>query len=438
MHSQRLHGVSGNLFGTLKERYHSATHTSRIICATIFVLLLLGILGWLDLATASFKALKHACTTSIYFGKKTNVSPKIIPGAASPFECLQKSGFEWRPFGSNSTWEILAIPEFRTSPSGFQRRCSLVIGSRQTLYKNLPYNVAWGDITRQPRTIFVRTDLVQAFYHRVLPCISVPFVLLTGDHDATIPRQIDQRFEKYLSRKIWDALLRDRRIVHMFIENLDAYAPKVSSLPVGINSAEFPGRDADYIVQHVDISLGILNRPLKALQVDRLRLGPQWEDRARVGDMCLTAWSEFCDSTSTLPGLDFWKLVRSYSFVLCVHGGGVDPNPKAWEALLMGAIPVIQHFPGYASYEGLPVVFGDYWSSDVLSMESMESWRQQLSPYFTDPAKRAEVIRRLKSDFWWDNVEAALQGRLESFQESVTKIAIHWRPGPESGNSTIL
>ena len=31
------------------------------------------------------------------------------------------------------------------------------------------------------------------------------------------------------------------------------------------------------------------------------------------------------------------------AFVLCVSGGGIDPAPKAFEALAAGSIPIIQH-----------------------------------------------------------------------------------------------
>ena len=38
---------------------------------------------------------------------------------------------------------------------------------------------------------------------------------------------------------------------------------------------------------------------------------------------------------------EYLALVASVPFVACVHGGGLDPSPKAWEALLVGTIPII-------------------------------------------------------------------------------------------------
>lgn len=33
---------------------------------------------------------------------------------------------------------------------------------------------------------------------------------------------------------------------------------------------------------------------------------------------------------------EFIKHLEEVPFILCVHGGGVDPSPKAWEAIIAG------------------------------------------------------------------------------------------------------
>ncbi len=45
----------------------------------------------------------------------------------------------------------------------------------------------------------------------------------------------------------------------------------------------------------------------------------------------------------------------------CVHGSGIEPSPKAWEAVLIGCIPIIQHSTLDDAYEKLPVVFIHEW-----------------------------------------------------------------------------
>ena len=117
---------------------------------------------------------------------------------------------------------------------------------------------------------------------------------------------------------------------------------------------------------------------------------------------------------------------------MCVHGGGQDPSPKAWEAMLAGTIPIVQHFPGDQPYRELPVVFVDNWSAAVINETRLRSWLTQLSPYYEDAALRQKVVERLHSKYWWAKVEAVLRGtagnaqKLGSPFESHT-LAIEWR-----------
>ena len=108
---------------------------------------------------------------------------------AAQVQCLLAAGFEWQPFGAGTRGSrVMAVPAAvgnasggcGAGPCGFQRRCDWVIGSRQSLRMVVPWATAWGDIRTQPRTVFVRTDLVMRFAARVLPCISTRFVLLVG------------------------------------------------------------------------------------------------------------------------------------------------------------------------------------------------------------------------------------------------------------------
>jgi hypothetical protein len=61
----------------------------------------------------------------------------------------------------------------------------------------------------------------------------------------------------------------------------------------------------------------------------------------------------FCDvcntSTGALPHAELWQAYGQYKFVFSPHGNGFDCF-RSWEILLMGAIPVIQYFPGAVGY----------------------------------------------------------------------------------------
>jgi len=128
-------------------------------------------------------------------------------------------------------------------------------------WKRIPIETAYGDISLYPKTIFVQVEMLQNFHDHILPCLepSERFVLITGDDDKTVPRQVDTRYiyretlprEKgFFARELnshynfrhttWLSWLDDPRIVHIFVEHLDTHqnSSKVSAIPVGLNPLE--------------------------------------------------------------------------------------------------------------------------------------------------------------------------------------------------------
>lgn len=339
--------------------------------------------------------------------------------------CISKAGLAWHPHPRKKElqWTLMSTPEFHTEPSGFQARCDWVIGSRQSHYHHLPSNVAWGEPNKVPRTIFVRTDLVSFFATEILPCLRRKFALITGDHDATLPRQVDKRYPRYIERNVWQDLLANPLLLHMFAENLDeAGGDKVSGIPLGVNPMEFPNYNGNFLIDKIPMHIPSLSeRPLKMQNVDRQRdphvatdvhghATSQFVERQRVLERCRLNWTDFC-VPRTLSQETFFESLREYPFVKCVHGGGLDPSPKAFEAVLSGTIPIIQHYAGDDAYRELPVVFVDDWEVDTITAEKLAAWRDELAPYYEQRELRADVLHRLSAAYWWGKVESVMEER---------------------------
>lgn len=356
--------------------------------------------------------------------------------------CLAASGFRWLKHVRNQhAAQMMSTPQYHAYPTGFASRCDWVLGTRRTFWGKRKrrkinrntlrktYNLAWRDTSRPPLFVFVRTDLVQRFYFKVMPCLNNQFVLVTGDHDITIPRQVETMYPKFLSRTVYTTLLADDRLIHHFAENLDDIidTSKVTPIPVGINPIEFKGLDADFIIPSIPKLLNITNRPLIMLQVDRIRVGATWNDRLVVKRLCETNWRYICKSARAQPGLTFFRLLSMYPFILCPHGYGLDPSPKAWEGIAFGAVPIIQHFAGDAAYRHLPVVFVDAWIADSISKPMLETWRKRMAPFYENQEIRMQVLRRLKADFWWEKLEEAATIRHKSM---TSYMSLEWRDEP--------
>ena len=96
--------------------------------------------------------------------------------------------------------------------------------------------------------------------------------------------------------------------------------------------------------------------------------------------------------------------------MMCIHGGGLDPNPNLFQSLIARVIPIIAPFPGGSMYKGLPVVVTDgNWSNpDFFSQEYLAKKLDEFAPFFEDSEKRYKVIKRLTMNYWWEKVERVI------------------------------
>ena len=260
-----------------------------------------------------------------------------------------------------------------------------------------------------PNTIFLslrgQRAALRFFVETVLPQITTPFTLVSGSEDATIPNQIDNRMEVFDVQAQEDVttILSHPQLKAWVAENLDdASHAKLHPLPLGMVFNDEP-HVRDLIPTPTPAPL--LERPLKALCGHRIRPGDQWDARRKVSALAEQAWKDWCTQLDTdLSELAFTRLISEHSFVICVEGGGVDPSPKAWLALLYGAIPIIKRSALDGAYKHLPVAFVDDWTTDAICTKRLARWRQDLSPFFDQPALRRSVLKRLSLDYWWDYV----------------------------------
>jgi len=191
---------------------------------------------------------------------------------------------------------------------------------------------------------------------------------------------------------------------HWYAENLEEGGQqRRSPLPLGMT---FPSGMSDGLLPSSPPPL--TQRPLRVFCAHRHREGLQWQRRRLVSDLAEGAWRAFTTTPAVeMPEPAFMAELERHAFVLCAEGGGLDPSPKAWAALLHGAIPVIRDTALAPAYAHLPVVIVDDWQAGALSVRQLARWRDMLLPWFDDPARRVEILHRLSIDYWWQIIAAA-------------------------------
>ena len=336
----------------------------------------------------------------------------------------------WSPLRVQQS-EALYLVQSRRAPSGLASHCDWVVGSRKEHWNQRahPHFTVFGDPSVVPRTVFVQTDELQTFSNAMLPCFPRDhrFVLISGDHDKTTPRQLDLRYAPVLLPDTWEQWQRDPRIAHIFVEHLDVRpSTKVSGIPLGFNPKEL---DPDFALTYAQNIAPISQRPLRALDASRDRFDGrkyvseaaknasppeerQWLERHRAAQACDAA--SWCDKLASVPKHHYLDTIQNYSFVLCAHGGGIDPNPKLFTVLAAGAIPIIRVEPewGFASvYEGWPVVRLEKWAD--ITRAKLEEWRVIHAPAFEDRQLREQLLERLRARYWWKRINSHLPSSLK-------------------------
>lgn len=267
-------------------------------------------------------------------------------------------------------------------------------GLNPALYDNLSPN----------EVIHVCPQALKNFVQKVLPKITVPFILVTNNSDWTIPDDVSQEF---------DILMDNPYLVRWFSQNCVTYNPKLVRIPIGLDYHTLtPTRK-----QHFTWSLpekhswGIKQEPLLQeeflIQLKNYSL-PFWEREikayANFHFLMTTRYGKVdrVDALNTVPKhLVFyepvkcyrdicWRNMVKYAFVLSPHGNGLDCH-RTWEALCLGCIPIVKHSGIDELFENLPVWIVDSWSE--VTEENMKSKINEFR-------QRTFEYRKLEFGYW--------------------------------------
>ena len=266
--------------------------------------------------------------------------------------------------------------------------------------------------TDRPRLIFLslRNPFAAILYfaESVLPLLRHPFILITGSEDITLPLQCDHRWRAFNARE--DQCLQDiashPHLVHWFAENLDwSFSDRLSPLPLGVLP---PPVEEASLVSSTSKPVPLEERELLILCANRIREGPQWEQRSRLREWLVSFnQDQFILPEHECPAAEYAELLRKCSFVVCASGGGWDPCPKLWHALIHGSIPIVKRSSLVNSLsEDLPMWIVDHWRDIDWSQESLLEKRTEILSYYPD---YDQLQTRLSLTFWRKKVESHLE-----------------------------
>lgn len=284
----------------------------------------------------------------------------------------------------------------------------------------LPFLVKFAPAIPRGAVVHVKADHVAAFEATILPCLTAPIVLVTGDADrAQVARHRH--------------LLDHPMIGHWFAQNadLDADHPRLSPIPIGLDNPVYTkfekrlgflvdmlaGRarfdphfsrndtgDQRRFNAAAAVARGAIGRkPLTVLCTfhKNHRIAP---DISGLPDRVAAAaalggkpFSHFV--THRIPQDECWRMHASFAFEASPQGNGMDCF-RTWEALALGTVPIVRRSPLDRLYRahGLPVAIVEDW--EEVTPARLAQWAEDLVPAL-EPA-----LHKLSAGYWTGLIRA--------------------------------
>jgi hypothetical protein len=275
-----------------------------------------------------------------------------------PFHFCAKTRYTFRPAARLSSEPYISGDTFRAHADFL---------FDETTHQLHPKMVHAGDV------IFVQVDKLGTFFGHIHPHIRYPYVLVSHNGDLSTPHP----FAKYLD---------DPKLLAWFGQNVEDYQhPKLISIPIGIRnhhlSLEVKGLVDIYTAQKNEMErdhLLYLNFAVETHVPERSLVLKLFKDMP------------FCFATGRKNYQDYLIDLVHSKFVLSPRGYGVDCF-RTWEALYMGAIPIVKTSALDPLYEGLPVLIVNDWT-EITEEFLHEKWEEM--------NRKEYHLEKLYADYW--------------------------------------
>lgn len=253
-----------------------------------------------------------------------------------------------------------------------------------------------------PVSIYVPSDGLKYFSENILPKLSTPFVLVSGDSDLPINKSS-------LGGNL-ETILRCPLLLAWYAQNRDYDHSKLHSLPIGINIHNLWANPLNWgggfiLPAMQELQLKTIAENAQPLSERIPKIFCNWHfsiDRADRRDCLNRIDHSVCYfQSSPLPVDQTWDLQSKYQFVLSPHGAGLDCH-RTWEALLLGCIPIVKTAKLNDLFEDLPVVIVDDWAQ--INLHFLENAVAQIS-------SRSINVEKLMMRYWKAQISKALKGQ---------------------------
>ena len=245
----------------------------------------------------------------------------------------------------------------------------------------------------EAKIVYVCSDSLEDFYDSYINLIQKDFVLITGDSDRSISKDIEvvRKIANHKNVKIW------------FAQNLVEENNFFKRIPIGFDfiSAFHDAHMMSFKIKNNAVEPNLHEKLLNNIIRDSLEISERKNliycnyhfalDRGDRKKCFETTNKHLCYFLpSRINFLKNYELQSKFKFVLSPSGAGLDCH-RTWESLVLGNIPIVKSSCLDDIYKDLPVLIVKDWSD--INVKLLEN-------YYNDYITREYSFEKLTAYYW--------------------------------------
>lgn len=253
--------------------------------------------------------------------------------------------------------------------ANFRRAAALVIDSPPTQRINV-------NLLKDGDVIFCKTDYIFHLFnelHHSKNAMAHKYKLITHCSDYAINRQIFNT--------------RPACIAKWFAQNVDYSHQDLIPLPIGVEN--HLGYSRGGYIQPEVFDRPLLNTPRENLVYCNFSTHTHHN---RFNVWSTLANNDLCVMDQDKSFTEYCEQLQQYRYVASPRGNGIDCH-RTWEALYMGAVPIVEKHPMYDSWSFLPILQITDWNDLNTVLQS------------TSLVVTPEISTYLNINYWIDKIK---------------------------------
>ena len=264
----------------------------------------------------------------------------------------------------------MAESNYYVSSRGLMKSCDYSSSTPISSIKQLINYSDFFNETKQIPTLYVCSSAIPDFCKRMLPHITFPFILVSGDCDETVPYDI-------FTQNDFEVFINNPNLIKWFCQNLVIYHPKIINIPIGLDYHTMEKRDIwgpiitpanqeKLLTSIVQTSKPFYERKIMCYSNFHFAMTTKYAYDRKDAITQIPKNLIYYEPTQ-ITRLKTWHSQKDYAFVVSPHGNGYDCH-RTWEALALNCIPIVKTSKIDILYDDLPVLIVNEWSDITLEL----------------------------------------------------------------------